>query len=180
MANADPTGLCPWCVFGAVVGGGLNAIAQLRSGQDFDWGSFAAATATGALGGGLGTITKGLSWGRNIIANTIGSGGIGAGVTMAKNEITGSCDNACDSAKRSAFMGGLGSGAGNALSSLGKLIPSAQALRWWRDASLTDRLFASSNAIYASQQQPFVTTFFVTTGNAGSTLISNMPDRGDQ
>lgn len=165
---------------GAVVGSGLNIAAQLQSGQDFDVGKAIAATATGALGGGLGTVTRGLSWGKNIIANTVGSGAIGASVTAAQNEITGSCDDVWTSAKRSAFLGGLGSGAGNVLSGLGKQIPRVQALRWWRDASSTDRLFASSNAIYSSQQQPFVTTFFVTTGNAGSTLISNIPERGEQ
>lgn len=180
ITSVDPTGLCPWCLVGAVLGGGLNAAAQLSSGQDFDWGSFVASIATGGLGGGLGTVTRGLSWGQNIVVNTLGSGAIGAGVTVAKNEITGSCDDVWDSAKRSAFLGGLGSSAGNVLSGLGKQLPRVQALRWWRDASLTDRLFASSNAIYSSQQQPFVTTFFVTTGNAGSSLISNIPERGEQ
>jgi RHS repeat-associated protein len=109
VSLADPTGLCPWCAVGAVLGGGLNSVAQLSSGQEFDWGSFAASTATGAMGGGLGTITKGLSWGRNIVANSLGSGAIGAGVTTVKNAITGSCDEAWVSARNGLVLGAAGS-----------------------------------------------------------------------
>ena len=84
MTYTDPTGQCPWCVFGAVVGGGLNLASQLYSGHEIDWSSVIASTVTGALGGGLGTVTGGMSWGANIIANAFGSGVIGASVTAAK------------------------------------------------------------------------------------------------
>ena len=84
----DPEGLCPWCLYGAVIGGGLNVLAQLNSDEAFSWSSLAASTATGAAGGGLGTITSGLVWRTSIIVNTVGSGVIGAGVTAAKNQLT--------------------------------------------------------------------------------------------
>ncbi|HIF5708456.1 RHS repeat-associated core domain-containing protein [Vibrio parahaemolyticus] len=171
----DPTGQCPWCVFGAAVGGGLNAITQLRSGQDFDWGSFAAATATGALGGGLGTITKGLSWGRNIIANTIGSGGIGVGVTVAKNKVTGSCDDVISSGIRGAVFGGVGAGVGNAFAASGKQYANFMSKKWWDSASLKERLWVSSNAIEGSNLPNRWVALGVTSGNVASNVIANLP-----
>lgn len=63
MSYSDPSGLCPWCVVGGVVGGGFKAWSQYQSDGPFDWGSFAASTATGAFGGlesGVGNTTSGI------------------------------------------------------------------------------------------------------------------------
>jgi len=178
IMNTDPTGLCPWCVVGAVIGGGLNAYSQYQANggfKNFDLGAFIASTATGALGGGLGTITKGLSGAANVAANAVGSGAIGAGITATKNKLTGSCDDVWRSAKRSAALGGLGAGFGNSLAGAGKAIPRLQAKRWWNNASVDQRLKASSNAFHRSNTPNSLTTIFVTTGNIGSNFIANTP-----
>ncbi|EHY9845526.1 RHS repeat-associated core domain-containing protein [Vibrio splendidus] len=175
LSLSDPTGLCPWCVFGAVVGGGLNFATQLYSGHDVDWSSVVASTVTGALGGGLGTITKGLSWGSNIIVNTVGSAGIGAVVAATKNELTGSCDDVWESAKQSAFYGGLGAVTGNSIASLGKGLSAFQARQRWMNLTLEERLFAASNAIYRPNKPPMWATIGVTGGNVVGNVISNYP-----
>jgi hypothetical protein len=123
------------------------------------------------LGGGLGTITKGLSWGSNIVANTVGSAGIGAGVTAAKNEITGSCDDVWESAKRSAFYGGLGAATGNSIASLGKGLSTFQARQMWMNSTL----FAASNAIHRPNKPPIWTTIGVTSGNVAGNVVANYP-----
>ncbi len=175
MIYTDPTRQCPWCVFGAAVGGGLNAIAQLRSGQDFDWGSFAAATATGALGGGLGTVTKGLSWGKNIITNAVGSGVIGAGVTASKNTATGSCDDVWASARYGFALGGMGSAAGSIVSGVFREVARVK----YQSLPLDVRLLLQSNAIHGLPNNRYQ-AMGVTIGDSASGVISNMPvDNGD-
>ena len=37
LSYSDPSGLCPWCAVGGVVGGGFNAWSQYQSDDPFDW-----------------------------------------------------------------------------------------------------------------------------------------------
>jgi len=154
---------------GAVVGSGLNIAAQLQSGQDFDVGKAIAATATGALGGGLGTVTRGLSWGKNIITNAIGSGAIGAGVTRAKNQITGSCDDVKAATINGFLAGGIGAGIGNMTSNAIASINRGH----YENLPLNVRLFFESNAMHGVNK-PIVVPGGVTLSNASSNTIANM------
>ncbi|MCZ5869574.1 RHS repeat-associated core domain-containing protein [Vibrio parahaemolyticus] len=175
LSLSDPTGLCPWCVFGAVVGGGLNFATQLYSGHDVDWSSVVASAVTGALGGGLGTVTGGMSWGTNIIANAFGSGVIGASVTAAKNKLTGSCDDVISSGIRGAIFGGVGAGVGNAFAASGKQYANFIHRKWWDSAPLKERLWVSSNAIEGSRIPNRWVALGVTSGNVASNVIANLP-----
>ena len=111
----------------------------------------------------------------NITANTIGSGLIGASVTATNNELTGSCDNVWENAKKSALFGGLGAGVGNTFAAFGKAIPRMQSQKWWNNASVDQRLRASSNAFHRPNTPSAWSTFGVTVGNIGSNVIANSP-----
>ncbi|MFY0992955.1 RHS repeat-associated core domain-containing protein, partial [Halomonas sp. C05BenzN] len=171
----DPEGLCPWCLYGAVIGGGINVLAQLSSDEAFSWSSLAASTATGAAGGGLGTITSGLVWRTSIIVNTVGSGAIGAGVAAAKNQLTGSCDDVYSASMRGALWGGLGAGTGQLIGASTSGYTAIMANRRWESASLSQRLWAISNAVEAPQNPSVLITVGATSGNLASTIISNSP-----
>ncbi|WP_444679704.1 hypothetical protein [Halomonas sp. E19] len=166
----DPEGLCPWCLYGAVIGGGLNVLAQLSSDEAFSWSSLAASTATGAAGGGLGTITSGLVWRTNIIVNTVGSGAIGAGVAAAKNELTGSCDDPWAAAHTAILLGGAGSLAGTGI---GGIIRGAGRAKYERLPEEVKSLL-NSNAIHELPKNPYQ-KFGVTLGDALGGAVSNLP-----
>jgi len=169
----DQYGLCPWCVVGAVIGGGFNAYTQYRQNggfDSFDWVSFTSSATMGLLGGGLGTITKGLSATPSIIINSIGSGAIGAGVTAAQNNITGSCNSVSDAAVNGLLAGGLGAGVGAATS---KII-SAINRNNFNSLPLDIRLFLGSNALYGVPK-PVLVPGGVTISNALSNTIANLP-----
>jgi len=176
QALTDKSGLCPWCIVGGFIGGGLNAYSQYEKNDgfdNFDWGSLISSTATGALGGGLGTLTKSLSFGKNIVANSVGSGVIGASVTATENALTGSCKDVVDAGITSAVLGGVGSGVGNGLAALGKGLSNTQLNNIWNNATLEQKLFMSSNAITGPGKAPFWTAAGVTTGNVTANIISN-------
>ncbi|WP_237770397.1 hypothetical protein [Vibrio parahaemolyticus] len=124
---------------------------------------------TGAAGGGLGTITKSLSWGKNLVANTIGSGLIGGGVTVAKNKITGSCDDSKAAAVNGLIAGGIGAGVGNATT---KIISGIN-LRHYEKLPLEVKTFFESNAIHGVPK-PTLIPGAVTLSNASSNTIANM------
>ncbi|MFG3165088.1 RHS repeat-associated core domain-containing protein [Streptomyces sp. NPDC048232] len=92
---SDPTGQCPMCIgagIGAVLSGSVYALTHR---DDFDWGDFAAATATsaavGAVGGflapaGTALATQlGLQGGRALGVAVVTDAAIGAGLTWAIN-----------------------------------------------------------------------------------------------
>ena len=117
LSYRDSTGQCPWCL-GALIGGGLNVAAQYYANggsfSNFDWTSFAIATASGAIGGGVGSAifnaTKSLAW------NAAGGAVVGAwtayGGTVLHNKITGSCDDPAKAAAWGGLAGFAGGGAG--------------------------------------------------------------------
>ncbi|UIX31629.1 DUF6531 domain-containing protein [Streptomyces sp. GQFP] len=92
---SDPSGNCPMCIgagLGAIVSGGVYAYQHQ---DDFDWGDFAAATATGAvIGAGAGFLAPagmglagslGLSGGRALAVAAVTDAAIGMGYTWAVN-----------------------------------------------------------------------------------------------
>ena len=173
LKYSDPSGLCPWCVAGAVVSGGINAYGQYQQNggfNNFDLGSLAASTAAGALGGGLGTLTKGLAVSGNIVANTVGGAAIGAGVTAAKNMATGSCDSVGDAAINGAVFSGLGASVGNAASGAFSAINRS----YYNSLPLSTRLLFGSNALHGTQS-PLLVPGGVTVGNILGTGTSNIP-----
>nr|WP_281417058.1 RHS repeat-associated core domain-containing protein [Kistimonas asteriae] len=170
----DSFGLCPWCIFGAVIGGGINVWTQYSSNGGFDnfnWGSFFASTASGAFGGALGTLTVrvGTNAGWLIASNSVGSSAIGAGVTAAQNKLTGSCNSISDAAINGFLVGGFGAGAGAAMSSGISALNRAR----YNSLPLATRLMLGSNAIYG-YPQPVLIPGGVTISNAASNTISNM------
>lgn len=173
LRYSDSEGLCPWCAVGAVIGGGVNAYSQYRQNggfNNFNWGSFVASTATGALGGGLGALTKGLTAASSIVANSIGSAAIGASVTTAQNQLTGSCDSVSDAAINGALAGGLGAGIGSAVSNTFASLNRA----YYNSLPLSTRLLLGSNAI-SGFSRPVIVPGSVTVSNAISNTIANLP-----
>ncbi|MBZ6205818.1 RHS repeat protein [Streptomyces olivaceus] len=92
---SDPTGQCPMCIgagIGAVLSGSVYALTHR---DDFDWGDFAAATATGAAVGAVGGFLApagtalatqlGLQGGRALGVAVVTDAAIGAGLTWAIN-----------------------------------------------------------------------------------------------
>ncbi|WP_264201113.1 RHS repeat-associated core domain-containing protein [Streptomyces parvulus] len=114
---SDPTGQCPMCIgagIGAVLSGSVYALTHR---DDFDWGDFAAATATGAAVGAVGGFLApagtalatqlGLQGGRALGVAVVTDAAIGAGLTWAIN--TALCQPTTPTDLLvGAFTGGLG------------------------------------------------------------------------
>jgi RHS repeat-associated protein len=166
----DPTGEYAWVLIGGAIGAGLNIATQIQSGHEIDWSSVVASAVTGALGGGLGTVTKGLSWGKNIIANSIGSGLIGAGVTASKNRATGSCDDVWKSARYGLYFGGLGAIGGSSISNVFSRIGKGR----YESLPLDVRLFLGSNAIHGLPKNR-VRTIGSIIGDSFGVVMGNLP-----
>jgi len=167
----DRTGQCPWCIAGALIGGGLNAYMQAFHGDGpFDWGDFAAATAIGAAGGGLGTLTKGLSFGRALAANSIGSAAAAAGVTAAQNRIFGSCKDVTKAATNGLVFGALGSAAGSAFSNGISALSRAR----YFGVPLSVRSLLTSNSLQVPRNTG-LEPLGVTAGDIAANAISNLP-----
>ncbi len=139
VSLTDPTGKCPWCIGGAILGGGINLAVQLsQNGHSLsivDWLHVGVAAATGALGGGIGAelamATRGLSAGWNLGVNIAGNaaigGALGAGATAYQNVVAGECGSVKDSAIAGAIFAGAGTYAGAAIGAVfNKLGTSAQ------------------------------------------------------
>ncbi len=170
LIRIDPTGEFAWVLVGGAIGAGLNIATQLYSGHEIEWSSVVASAATGALGGGLGTVTKGLSWGKNIIANSIGSGLIGAGVTASKNRATGSCDDVWKSARYGLYFGGLGAIGGSSISNVFSRIGKGR----YESLPLDVRLFLGSNAIHGLPKNR-VRTIGSIIGDSFGVVMGNLP-----
>ncbi|CAI4033151.1 hypothetical protein DNFV4_03584 [Nitrospira tepida] len=180
----DPTGNCPWCLVGAGMGAALNISSQLlmNGGNwatiDIEQVGFAAAS--GFLGGGLGTITQGLSVGANIVANTLGSGVIGAGMTATQNLLR-SCRaqqaSVLNSALMSAAFGGAGATAGNLIQGGYNTLRNTLAASALNNASQATRLLTSyltSTAFFAPPNLASLPTVGTLSGNLISNFISNL------
>ena len=170
LIRIDPTGEFAWVLVGGAIGAGLNIATQLYSGHEIEWSSVVASAATGALGGGLGTVTKSLSWGKNIIANSIGSGLIGAGVTASKNRATGSCDDVWKSARYGLYFGGLGAIGGSSISNVFSRIGKGR----YESLPLDVRLFLGSNAIHGLPKNR-VRTIGSIIGDSFGVVMGNLP-----
>jgi RHS repeat-associated protein len=166
----DPTGEYAWVLIGGAIGAGLNLATQLYSGHETDWSSVVASAVTGALGGGLGTVTRGLSWGKNIIANAVGSGAISAGITGAKNEITGSCDDVWKPAQYGLSLGALGAIGGASISNVFSRIGKAR----YESLPLDVRLFLGSNAIHGLPKNR-IRTIGSIIGDSFGVVVGNLP-----
>ena len=181
---SDPYGLCPWCAVGAVISGGLNAYSQYQANRgfnNFNWGAFLASTATGALGGGLGTAASRLTWraagstwqlsaAGQLAVNSAGSTAIGAGVTAAQNKLTGSCNSVSGAAINGLLAGGLGAGFGSGISNVFKAVNQAN----YNSLSLSTRLLFGSNALHGVNH-PIFLPGGVTLGNALGNTVANLP-----
>lgn len=175
LIYADRTGQCPWCVVGALLGGGLNAYMQIYHGQGpFDWGDFASSTAIGFLGGGLGTLTKGLTVGRAIVANAAGSAAGAAGITALQNKYFGSCKKISSAALNGLLGGGLGTLGGTAVT---KGIALLSQVRYYAVPLAVRNLLTST---VQSPSSRGVEPLGVTLGDITANAISNFPqDSGD-
>lgn len=119
----DPTGECPWCVFGGIVGGGLQAYAEYRNGTLSTRGGaarIAIATASGAIGGGAATaISRGISaanaggTGARAAANASAGSAIG-GTQAAANARTEGRSASTGEIARGAALGAIAAGGGSA------------------------------------------------------------------
>jgi RHS repeat-associated protein len=177
LSYSDPSGRCPWCVFGAIIGGGTNVAAQYYANggsfNNFDGWSFAIAVASGAIGGGAGSAifnaTKNLAW------NAAGGAAVGYwtsyGGTALHNKLTSSCD---DPAKAAAWGGvagfaggGLGAWAGNATQVWANQAQTA--FNSWVDAVVPSLAPFSGSAVNAG-----IGGLGGTAGNAAGNTVSNL------
>ncbi|HSH04337.1 MAG TPA: RHS repeat-associated core domain-containing protein [Anaerolineae bacterium] len=98
----DPSGHCPWCFIGAVVGGAITGVTYAITTDDFQLDEFAVATTAGAVGGALIGTGVGAPQGVAMVAgaagiSTVTAGGIitgaGAGVLVASTSYLATTDD---------------------------------------------------------------------------------------
>ena len=184
---SDPTGYCPWCLIGSAVGAGINIGTQL-SANGGNWGaidpqSVGFAAAQGFLGGGIGSLTGGLSAIANIGVSTVSSGVIAAGLTAAQNGLR-SCrglpaqGSVVNSALLNAGFGGGGTIAGLAVQNIYNAIRIANATSSLSGSSLGTQLLASyltSTSFFAPSNLGNLPSIGTLSGNLLSNFISNFP-----
>ena len=182
LSYTDASGNCPWCLAGALIGGGLDLGAQyLKNGSfnNLDYTELALATASGAIGGGLGAQIGKMT--TSLLANTLLNGGIGAltgaASTAAHNALT--CSNV--SVGKGALVGGafgamggyLGTAAGNWIGEAGAAGQSAF-------NSAVDTLMPSLAPFSGSAIQGTATAVGSATSNAvGNTAAGMSPFYGN-
>lgn len=116
VSYTDPTGLCPWCVPGAAIGGaiggGFNAYQQLNSGAPFNWTLFAINTAGGALAGMGGGAFAGVT--TNIVANMAygAASNMAIGTAMQISSNLASCQSPYEGTLSAGIRNGLFGAAG--------------------------------------------------------------------
>lgn len=180
----DPTGNCPWCLVGAGMGAALNISSQLlmNGGNwatiDIEQVGFAAAS--GFLGGGLGTITQGLSVGANVVANAVGSGVIGAGTTATQNLLR-SCRtqqaSVLNSAVISAVFGGAGATLGHLIQGGYNTLKNTLTATALNNAPQATRLLTSyltSTTFFAPPNLASIPTAGTILGNLVAEFVSNL------
>jgi len=175
---SDPTGLCPWCLFGALAGGTINITQQLVS-NGWNWNtiniqSVGIAAGQGLLGGGLGTAISKIGFSAVGAAgwSAMGSSAIGAGGTALNNavNIDPCVSNNVKTAAINGFIGGaFGSLAGTVVSS-----QVSNGLRGiYQSTPLAQRLLKGSNAIHGVPQVNFRAAG-TTAGNAAGLAASSL------
>jgi RHS repeat-associated protein len=145
----DPSGECPWCVAGAVVGATLNIATQLSQ-NGGNWSAINVqqvgfAAASGLLGGGLGTLAAKLPFVLNVAANTFGSAAIGGGLAAASNAL-----NSCEpqqAVAAAALKGGVFGGGGAFLGGTYNIAKAAWASTTYASLPLSTKLLLGSNAM---------------------------------
>ncbi len=103
-AYSDPAGRCPWCIAGAIIGGGLDLAAQYAKNGSFDnlnYTELGLATASGAIGGGMGAWIGGLT--TNVWLAAAANAEVGAVTGLVSTGIT----NANSSCQKSLVTGTL-------------------------------------------------------------------------
>jgi RHS repeat-associated protein len=180
ISARDPSGKCPWCLVGALVGAGANIALQLYQNGDnwnqIDIQQVGLAAAGGFLTGGIGTLAALAELGvaGNIAANAVGGAIVAGDQQIASNYLQGNClmNGVEGSVLKGGAFGGLGAAGGYvANAALGAASRAA-----FNNLSLDQQLFATSNAItgpYVSQSAAAWAVGGTVTGNAVSTAISN-------
>ena len=108
LNQTDPSGKCPSCIFGAIVGGALEAAVEYHNGQlSLSWasaGKIGLAAGAGALTGGIGSLTAAL--GGSGVAAAITAGAVGSPVAGAVY-LANSCaiDQSCNPRAAAIAMG---------------------------------------------------------------------------
>jgi RHS repeat-associated protein len=181
VVYGDPNGHCPWCLVGAGVGAGLNIASQLAAnggnlGQ-INPAQVGLAAASGLLGGGLGTLTSGLSVTANITANAIGSALISGGLAVIQNKVGEVCGegpskDALKEALRGGAYGFLGASLGNTFQSGYKAVQN-----YLTNAALSSRPQSTQLLTSGITSSPvkFAPPNLVgaTAGTTGANIISN-------
>jgi len=98
LNNVDPSGQCPWCIFGAIVGAGVEAGVEYYHG-DLSWswasaGKIGVAAAAGFATGGVSTLAAaagGTSLAVATVAGSFGSAASGASYAINACAIDRSC-----------------------------------------------------------------------------------------
>jgi RHS repeat-associated protein len=138
ISRVDPSGRCPWCIVGGIIGGATNMAAQYYANggsfSNFNGWNFAFAVASGAIGGGTGSAiyaaTTNLGW------NAAGGAAVGFWTAYASTVALNNIQNKCDSPVRAGGFGALaGFGGGGAGAWLGNAASQAGAsLNGWISA----------------------------------------------
>jgi len=178
LSNTDPTGECPWCLAGAGLGATSNIASQLaQNGGNWgqiQWQQVGFSAASGLLGGGLGTAAASLRLGWNVLANTAGSAGIGAGLALINNQLfPASQQNVCTAAINAGIFGGAGALLGGAANQAFAAYRAYQ----FGQLPLATRVFFGSNAISGPYFPPGTPNWAVggtTFGNLISNSVSNL------
>jgi RHS repeat-associated protein len=117
---SDPTGQCPWCFAGAIIGGGINLYSQLQQ-NNGNWSqvnlvAVALSAGTGAIGGGAGAFIYSKT--TSVLANALLNGTVNAASNAAATAIQNAACREDQSVAASAalnfglgFIGGAGSAA---------------------------------------------------------------------
>ena len=86
---SDPTGQCPWCIAGALIGGGINLYTQLQQSNgnwnQVNWVSVGLSAATGAIGGGAGAFIYSRT--TSVLANALLNGAVNSASSAAATAI---------------------------------------------------------------------------------------------
>ena len=194
LNQSDPTGECPWCVVGAVIGGGLQAYSEYRAGTlNTPQGALrvAIAAGSGALGGGAATAI-----GRQVVgaglrsiairagANATAGGAIGAAQTQGNSLVTtgrpASTSATLEGARNGAVASAVGSVAGDGLgAAVNARVPSVVAAD---NAAMAQRMVQYSEAPGGMQLQvprapeTPLSAPAATVSNAIATPIANSPN----
>ncbi|HZQ75411.1 MAG TPA: RHS repeat-associated core domain-containing protein [Burkholderiales bacterium] len=85
----DPTGECPWCIGGALIGGGITLYTQLQehdgNWNQVNWVAVGLSAATGAIGGGAGAFIYSKT--TSVLANALLNGAVNSTSNAAATAI---------------------------------------------------------------------------------------------